>query len=522
VKLLTAAQSRQLDQLSQQKYGVPSYPLMTRAGEAVADAAMRRFPDAGAGVLIVAGKGSNGGDGMVAARRLKQKGVAVRAILLARRAELRGDSARACEEFAGQGGDIIEVSADGEVGVAEAINRGQTGIIIDAIFGTGLNAEVRGLARRAIDLINQSPATTRIVAVDIASGVNSDTGAIMGAAVNASLTITFGVAKFGHVSYPGAAMCGELEIADIGFPSAAICEIAARGLFLELADVKPLLHPRTANSHKGLYGHPLVIAGGLGKAGAAILTARGALRMGAGLVTAAIPESVAAVVAAAQAELMTEPMPDRAGRFDARKTIERLDFLVAGKDALIVGPGIGVSEDTKELVAWLISEGARPERPLLIDADGLNALAAIGLDTLERAKGPVALTPHPGEMARLLGVSTATVNADRISAASRLAQRTGAHVLLKGARTVIAAPDATVYVNSTGNPGMGTPGMGDVLSGIVGALLGQKMAAMDALALGAFLHGEAADRTARRMGPIGYLSGDLLDELPRAIGSLIS
>ncbi len=518
MKLLTAAQSRELDRLSQDQYGVPSYSLMTRAGEAVADATAGRFADAiRAGVLVVAGKGNNGGDAMVAARQLTQSGAQVRAILLAPRAELKGDAARASAEFVAQGGAITETVDERALAAAFAAH---AGVIVDGIFGTGLNAEVQGVARRAIELVNDAGVTT--VAVDIASGVNSDTGAIMGVAIEASLTVTFGLAKFGHVSYPGAAMCGDLEITEIGFAPQALDEIAPRGRFLERDDITPLLRPRTANSHKGLYGHPLIIAASLGKAGAAILAARGALRMGAGLVTAAIPESVAAIVASAQAELMTEPIPDRDGHFDGPAVIARLAALAEGKDALVVGPGIGVSDDTRQLITWLITDGARPDRPLLIDADGLNALAEIGRDTLRRARGPVVLTPHPGEMARLLGVSTAAINADRISAARWLAESTGAYVLLKGSRTVIAAPDGVIYINSTGNPGMGTPGMGDALSGIVGALLGQKMNPLDALALGAFLHGDAANRVARRLGPIGYLAGDLIDELPRSIAALIS
>ncbi len=437
-------------------------------------------------------------------------------MLLGHRRDLKGDAARACDEFAAHGGAIAEVGDERDLAAAFD---SRAGIIIDAIFGTGLNAEVTGLPRRAIELIGDTHAAT--VAVDIASGVNSDTGAIMGAAAAASLTVTFGLPKFGHVSYPGAEFCGDLEVADIGFAPQAGDEIAPRGRLLERDDVKPLLHPRVANSHKGLYGHVLVVAASVGKAGAALLASRGALRMGAGLVTAAIPESVLTAVAAGQAELMTEPAPERDGHFDARATIHRLASLVDGKDALVVGPGIGLSDDTKHLVQWLIAEGVQPDRPLLIDADGLNALAALGCDTLRHARGPVVITPHPGEMARLLGTSTGSVNADRVSAAKGLAGRTGAYVLLKGARTVIAAPDGAVYVNSTGNPGMGTPGMGDALSGIIGTLLGQKMKPLDAMALGAFIHGDAADRVALRMGPVGYLTGDLIDELPRAIAALI-
>lgn len=512
--LLTAAESRELDQLSQRKYGVPSYSLMGNAGEAVARAAARRYrAGIGAGVLVVAGKGNNGGDGFVAARRLAAMGGRVRVILLGAAANLKGDAARAHEDYVRAGGAFAEVVS--EDAFAEEFRRERPAVIVDAIFGSGLNAEVRGLARRAIDAINAAGAP--VVAVDIASGISSDTGAVMGVAAHAALTVTFDYAKYGHASYPGAGFRGELEIAEIGFAPAAIDEIAPSGRFVERGDIAPLIRPRNPNTHKGTYGHPLIIAGGRGKGGAAILASRGALRMGAGLVTAAIPECVAAIVASAQPELMTEPMPDHDGHLDAPAAIERLTRLIAGKSALIAGPGLGASDDTRALVEWLVREGARPDRPLLLDADALNVLASIGPAILKSARGPAVLTPHPGEMGRLLNADTAAVNADRIGAARRLAEITGAGVLLKGARSVIAAPDGAIFVNSSGNPGMGTPGMGDVLSGIVGALLGQGMSPGDALKLGVFLHGDAADRLAARIGPVGYLAADLADELPSAI-----
>jgi len=516
--LLNAAESRELDRLSREKYGIPSYSLMRRAGEAVADALLRRWPNAiGAPVLVVAGKGNNGGDGFVAARRLMQTGARVRVVLLAKVADLKGDAARAHGDYAAAGGSVAEVT--GEDAIGAAIRAEQPVTVVDAIFGTGLNAEVRGLARHAIEAVNSLGVT--VVAVDIASGVNSDSGAVMGTAIAANLTVTFGYAKYGHVSYPGAELAGDLEIAEIGFAPEAIGEIAPRGRMIEAAEAASLLEPRSANTHKGTYGHPLVIAGSRGKSGAAILAARGALRMGAGLVTAAIPGSIAAIVAGGQPELMTEPMPDRDGHFAAPAAIEDLKALAAGKTALIAGPGMGVSDDTRELVAWLVGEGAQPGRPLLIDADALNLVAALGSASLKSARGPVVLTPHPGEMARLIGTSNAAVNADRIGAARRLAEATGAGVLLKGARTVIATPDGGLFINSSGNPGMATAGMGDVLSGIIGALLGQGMAPGAALTLGAFIHGFAADRLAERLGPVGYLAGEVADELPAAIGSLM-
>jgi NAD(P)H-hydrate epimerase len=437
--------------------------------------------------------------------------------LLARGSELKDDAARAYGDYVRAGGLVVEVLD--ENALAAALGE-PPAVVVDAIFGTGLNAEVSGVARSAIETINQLARPT--VAVDIASGVNADTGAIMGAAARAALSVTFGYAKYGHVSYPGAEFCGELEVVDIGFAPDAIGEVAPRGRMIERADATLLVTPRQPNTHKGTYGHALVIVGGRGKAGAAILTSRGALRTGAGLVTAAIPECVAAIVATGQAELMTEPMPDREGHFDGPATIEGLAKLVNDKNALIVGPGIGVSDDAKLLVEWLVKEGAQPTRPLLIDADGLNVLTILGPAILKSAQGPVAITPHPGEMARLLKSGTGAVNADRVGAARQFAELTGAAVLLKGARTVVAAPDGTVSINSSGNPGMATPGMGDALSGIIGALLGQGMNRAEALRLGAFIHGFAADNLAARIGPVGYLAGDVVDEVPRALGSLMA
>jgi ADP-dependent NAD(P)H-hydrate dehydratase / NAD(P)H-hydrate epimerase len=514
--LLTAAQSRELDRLSQQKYGLDSYTLMSNAGDTVARTIARRWPDAIArGVLVVAGKGNNGGDGLVGARRLLQTGEQVRSVLLARRSDLTGDAARACNDLAGAGGVIIEVTD--ETALASAMSSvGAAGVIVDAIFGTGLNAEVRGLAHRAIELINAAEA--QVVSVDIASGVNSDDGTVMGVAVRAAVTVTFGFAKYGHVSYPGAELTGCLEIAEIGFAHQAISDIAPRGQFIQRPDVLPLIRPRADNTHKGTYGHPLIVAGSRGKSGAALLVARGALRAGAGLVTAAVPESVAPIVAAGQIELMTEPMPDHDGHFDAKGTMERLEQLAGGKTVLIVGPGIGVSDDTRQLVEWL-ARSPRPQLPLLLDADALNVLAPIRPGVLQVGGAPIVMTPHPGEMARLLRISTSEVNADRIGTTRKLAEVTGAGVLLKGARSVIVTPGHEVLVNSSGNPGMGSPGMGDVLSGIIGALLGQGMPAGEALKLGVFMHGYAADRLAARIGPAGYLAGEVADELPAALVS---
>jgi len=515
--LLTAAESRELDRLSQTRYGVDSYALMTRAGEVVADKLIERCPDAArAGVLAVCGKGNNGGDAMVAARRLGQCGVQVRVALLGSGSDLKGDALRAHDELLAAGGTIVQAPDESDL---EAAFGARPGAIIDGIFGTGLNAPVRGVARAAIERMNASGAP--IVAIDIASGVDSDSGAILGTAVRAALTVTFGYAKFGHVSYPGAEHCGELEIAEIGFAAAAIRDLAPRGRFYQAADAREYLKPRAVDANKGNFGHPIIIAGSRGKSGAAILASRAALRAGAGLVTTAIPESIQAIVAGAQAELMTEAIAEREGHFAGGAAAATIAHLIAGKSAIVFGPGAGMNDDTKDLLTWLLREGVSPERPMLIDADGLNALAALGPATAATASGPLVLTPHPGEMARLLGSSAAGVNTNRIGAARKLAKLTGARVLLKGARSVVADANGRVTINSSGNPGMATPGMGDALSGIVGALMAAKMEPFEALALGVFLHGHAADRVAKRIGAVGYIADDLISELPAARASLL-
>jgi NAD(P)H-hydrate epimerase len=463
-------------------------------------------------VLVIAGKGNNGGDGFVAARALAAAGHIVRVFLLAAIADLKGDAARACREYVAAGGVVIE-RAD-----QAAIGRERPAVVVDALFGTGLNALVQGASGDMIEAVNRLDRP--IVAVDIASGINADNGAVLGVAIKAALTVTFGFAKYGHVSYPGADYCGDLEVADIGFAPAAVGDLNPRGRLIDAAEARSLITPRARNTHKGNYGHALIIAGARGKGGAAMLVGRGALRSGAGLVTAAIPQCVAAIVAGGQAELMTEPIADHDGHFAAAPTIERLEQLITGKDVIIVGPGIGTSDDIVALMTWLIREGAPPERPVLIDADGLNALALIGPAHLRSAHGPVVLTPHPGEMARLLDTTTAAVNADRIGAARKLADLTGALVVLKGARSVIVGVAGEVAINSSGNPGMATPGMGDVMSGIIGALMGQGMRTEAAVTLGVFVHGHAADRLAARVGRFGYLAGDLANELPTAFSEL--
>ena len=387
-------------------------------------------------------------------------------------------------------------------------------MLVDAILGTGMKNAVAGLFGEAITLMNASGVPT--VAVDIPSGMDSDTGQPLGVAIQAEMTVALGYPKLGEVIHPGLAAVKELVVADIGIDSRALAEVAPQIELLDRETVGWLVPRRQADTHKGTYGHLLVVAGARGKTGAAILSCRAAMRAGAGLVTLAAPRALNGIFAGALVEVMTEPLGDESSEELEMVTDADWRRLIERKDVLLFGPGIGVSDATQSATRWLLRNLAIP---WVIDADGLNNLA-LDLDRLRGAKTAPILTPHPGEMARLIGKSTADVNADRIEVARSFAMAQRCHVILKGARTVIATADGKVFINPTGNPGMASGGMGDVLAGIIAALLGQGMAAEDAMKLGVYLHGYVGDRLAESKGPIGLIASDIVDGLPRALAEL--
>jgi NAD(P)H-hydrate epimerase len=353
-----------------------------------------------------------------------------------------------------------------------------------------------------------------VFAVDIPSGLNADTGLPSGVAIQAEGTATFGFAKIGHVVFPGAAYTGRLAIVDIGIAEEAIGQQPAQTELLEAADAASLLPVRRPDTHKGDCGHLLIIAGSFGKTGAARLASRAALRAGAGLVTLVGPASLYTIYATAVVEVMTDVLPDRDGRisFDERK----LTALLEGKSALVVGPGIGTHEDAFATVTWLLS---RSNLPIVLDADALTCISR-DLTALRNARARAVLTPHPGEMARLTGRSSADVQRDRVRAAREFAAQNRCTLVLKGARTVIADPSSHAWINPTGNPGMASGGMGDVLSGMIGAFVAQGLSPSAAACLGVYTHGLVADQVAERHGEIGLIAGDLIDGLPRALASL--
>jgi NAD(P)H-hydrate epimerase len=386
---------------------------------------------------------------------------------------------------------------------------------IDAIFGTGLNAAVDGFYRKIIEFINQLDRP--VFAIDIPSGLNADTGRPCGVCMHAKVTATFAFPKIGHVVFPGAEHTGRLEVVDIGIPPHIADRVGPRQFWVSAEDIRSGLPARPADAHKGRTGHLLVVAGSPGKTGAAALTATSALRVGAGLVTVGVARSLNPVMETLVLEAMTAPLPDSTNGVLGPAAREPLLSLLQGKTGLAIGPGLGPAPETGELVRDLIRSSPAP---LVIDADGLNHLAG-HLDLLKGISAPAVLTPHPGEMARLLETTASTVQKDRMACARELAAACGVHVVLKGARTVIAHPDGRVYVNPTGNPGMASGGMGDVLTGAIAGLITQGVEPDCAARAAVYLHGAAGDSLARSRGPRGFLAGEVMDALPAELAKLL-
>ncbi len=507
----TAAEMRRMDALAIERFGIPSETLMERAGSGAAEILLERFPHVRKhGVVVLAGKGNNGGDGFVVARCLKRRRVRAEVFLAVPAREIRGPALAKLQAWRRAGGKVHQLAAGNLAPLARALAR--AGCIVDALFGTGITGEVTGFPAELIALVNASGVPT--VALDLPSGLDADRGVPLGIAIEAELTIAFAAPKIGTVLYPGARFVGDLAVVDIGIPEEAVREVGPTTEVVAAADAAALLRPRDVEAHKGTHGHLAVVAGARGKTGAAILAARAAARAGAGLVTVGCPDGVLPMVAAGLLEAMTWPLPDDGtgalafGDTSAPAYRKLLD----DKSAAVVGPGIGTSAEREALVRWLVTARSLPT---LLDADALNCLAAVGPPAARPSGGhALVLTPHPGEMARLAGTSTEEIQADRLAAARRAAAAFDAIVVLKGARTVTATPDGHAWINLSGNPGLAAGGTGDVLAGIIGSLLAQRYPAADAAVLGVFLHGFAADRVAARQGMVGLLASDLIEELP--------
>lgn len=515
MKVLTAKQMQTLDRRAIDEIGIPGVVLMENAGRIVAEEIISRYSSGNAQyALVLAGKGNNGGDGFVIARHLLDNDWAVLTLVFADAEAIVGDAAVNLNALKNCGGEVLFVTSEEEFD-AFADDADDYSVVVDALFGTGLTKMVEGIFLDAIGWINCQ--VCPVVAVDIPSGIDGSNGRILGDVVNADVTVSFAFPKIGQVSFPGARHVGELVVADIGIPKQLAYETDAECLLIDEQEARLLLPVRSKDGHKGNFGHLLVLAGSTGKCGAAVMAAQAGLRGGAGLVTLACPQSIQPTIAAKVTEVMTAPLTDSSGKV-SRQALADLQQLSEGKQALAIGPGIGQRVDVVDLVRSLIQETSLP---MIIDADGLNALSD-DIEILSAQAGhDVVLTPHPGEMSRLTGLSVAEIQSNRFDVARDFAVAHKVVLVLKGARTLVAAPDGSVHVNTSGHAGMASGGMGDVLTGLIGSLLAQGLPAKDAATLGVFLHGLAADRLLEDFGDAGLLATDVIYELPAARQALL-
>ncbi len=511
MKIVTAVQMKELDRRTIEEAKVPGATLMERAGGGVAAAMARAYgPLAGKTVTVLCGKGNNGGDGFVVARLLRNQRAKVRVLLLARPGDLTGDAKTMCRKFLSAAGAKSVSASPAPAALRAAL--AQSDLVVDALLGTGLSAPVTGAYRDAIEAVND--AGRPVISVDLPSGIHADTGAVLGAAVRADLTVTFGLPKLGLYTGPGLDHTGRMDVVDIGIPASFVDTIASRLSLITPETVRRLIPERRLSSHKGTYGHAGIIAGSVGKTGAAAMAAKAALRAGAGLVTVATPASVNDTLEAKLLEAMTAPMPETKERTLARACIEELLSFINERTAVAIGPGLTTHPETVELLHALVP---RLEKPSVLDADALNALAG-RTALLTECKIPPILTPHPGEMARLVEhATTQSVNADRIGAAVTFARARRVMLVLKGARTVVANPDGRAAICPTGNPGMATAGTGDVLTGMIVGLLAQGLSPWDAACAGTYLHGLAGDLASFRLGLAGMTAGDVIEQIPYAL-----
>jgi hydroxyethylthiazole kinase-like uncharacterized protein yjeF len=525
MKILTVAEMREVDRLTIERYGLPGLTLMENAGRSVAEVIRAEFRKLESRpIAVVCGKGNNGGDGFVAARHLADMGAKVSVMLVAGPDEMHGDAAVNLERWRKSGGELhpVRSAADWETVKASVAS---ADILVDALLGTGTRGSVEGLLREVIQDVNHHAPGKGVVAVDIPSGLPADTGvrdANQSAAddiVIADLTVTFTAPKLGMFLGKSAAYVGQLVVRGIGSPLELVEEIGKGAVrWLEPREFGPFAVPRKVDGNKGKYGHVLIVGGSVGKSGAATMASWAALRVGAGLVTAAVPEPVLPVVSAVNPEVMTEPLAATdAGSISLRALeYEKFDGILKGKTVLGIGPGVSTQTETVQLVRTVV--GKYLDRPIVLDADGLNAFAGRAPE-LKVTRKLLAVTPHPGEMARLVGIDTRQIQSRRLEVARKAAADWNAVVVLKGHQTVIAAPNGEAWINSTGNPGMATGGTGDVLTGMVSGLLAQYFPAQPAAAaicFGVYLHGLAADVAYAASGEAPLMATDLIKSIPRA------
>jgi len=524
MKVLTAAQMMEIDRRAIEELELPGRVLMENAGRSVAEAIAARVPELtpthplplqgggrgrGPVVVVVAGKGNNGGDALVAARHLQNRGADVRAFILAERGRLPpapAANAAVIERVASH----LEYLPDERS--LERLSAALSGaeIVIDGLLGIGIKGAVRGYYAQAIELLNGAKAM--VVAVDLPSGLEADSGHVEGPCVKADLTVTMALPKLGLLLYPGRDYVGELAIAEVGYPRVILDDYDSKLELIERELVAGKLPSRRPDSHKGTYGKVFVLAGSRGFTGAAALASEAALRAGAGLVTLGIPQGLNPILETKLTEVITHPLPDVDGAL-SHEALEEIVAFLREQDALALGPGLSRQPGTARLVKDLLPQ---LELPTVIDADGLNNLSD-DPSALKRAGASLILTPHPGELSRLIKKSIKEIERDRVGVAREFAAEFNVILVLKGVPTVIARPDGFVYINSTGNSGLASGGSGDVLTGLIGGFLGQGLKPEEAAVCGVYLHGLIADRLREKEGERGMIAGDLLRGMPEVL-----
>ena len=522
MKILTAAEMREVDRLSTERYGTPSLMLMENAGRSVADFIAHRFPHIERRrVVVLCGKGNNGGDGFVAARYLRQTDANVVVYLFTDPAEIKGDAATNLERWKQPGGELHVIHSAEQWRAAKHVLPSPR-IIVDALLGTGVRGAVEGLLAEVISDVNRAPEPDQaVVAIDIPSGLNADTGEFSTRCVRADGTVTFTAPKTGMFRGAAESVVGDLVCRKIGSPAKLVNEIGKGNLrWSDAEEFANFAVRRKPEGHKGDYGHALIVAGSVGKTGAAVLASSSALRVGAGLVTVATPQPALPIIAAHTPEIMTEPLLATPAGTISLRSLENgsFDAIAKGKRAIGIGPGLSTNDETQQFVRRVVAQRVAP---LILDADGLNAFDGRAHE-LRNGSGNLGLTPHPGEMARLVGSDTKEVQSNRVELALESAAEWNACVVLKGHQTVIASPTGEAYVNSTGNPGMGTGGTGDVLTGILSGLVAQYGQGLNQsgfahlLAFGVYLHGLAGDIAYAHYDEAPLMASDLIRTIPRA------
>ncbi|MDI6794231.1 MAG: NAD(P)H-hydrate dehydratase [bacterium] len=547
MKLTTASQMQEIDRRATSDFGIPGIVLMENAGLKVVQVLINLIPDlARKKVVVCAGRGNNGGDGFVVARHLSNRGVKVKIILASEKSKVTGDAKTNLDIVLKTGLPLSEVtSIDQLPQIQEELLAAD--VIIDALLGTGIKGPVSGIMGEVINLINNASQAgsnpisdfgfrisdssfrnpqsairnpqSKVLSIDLPSGLVADTGQVEGPCVKAAATVTFGLPKIGLFLYPGpsrpggADMVGQLYLADIGFPPQLLQEDSLKFHLLEKDDISSLMPRRPAWAHKGDCGRVLVIAGSVGMTGAACLSSQAALKIGAGLVTLGMPESLNAICETKLTEVMTRPLAQTEKGTISLSAYPQLEALLTKASSIILGPGLGQHPETTKLVEKIIQEA---NAPIVLDADGLNAISD-DPDILLTARSSVIITPHPGEAGRIIKKDIAEINADRPGTAAHLAQKYQVVAVLKGAPTVIASPEGNIYLNSTGNAGLASGGTGDVLTGMIGGLLAQGLSPLDAARTGVYLHGLSADLAVREKSISGLTATDLISYLFQTI-----